>query len=160
MNIPEHERIEHLKRLGLPNNLFIDLFGEQQPVKLRGYLGEPSCFYSQGWPDRPGYFPELVDKHLLPLWECATCVFAVDISNDKTEYIRFYVDCPSEYEVIGNSIYAALLAVIEIEFDGGALEEELMSLIQLLKMPEPENLYRMLMSGDELDVYKKGFCIE
>jgi hypothetical protein len=158
MNIQDRDRIEEIRKLDLPNNLFDEIFGESASEKIKGYLSEPSAFYTQGWPDNSGYFPELNDKALLPLWECSTSIYAVDISDGKREFIQFYVEFPDEYEVIGNSIYLALLAVIDSEFDAGAIDHELVSLISLFQMPKPNELYNLLTSGEELDDHKQQEC--
>lgn len=158
MNIQPHIRLEKLRELGLPGGLFDSLFGPNVVKGIRRYLGEPDYFYAQGYPDKPGNFPELGDKCLLPLWECSDCIYAVDLNCGKPEYIRFHLECSKEYEVLGGSIYSALLAVIEQEVDGGAVDEELDLLIKNFKMPDPGNLFYLLMAGEELDDYKRKHC--
>jgi hypothetical protein len=143
MSISEIDREEEINALGLPPVLNDLLLFKIDCGAFSQYFEKPHYFYSKGYPDNPGYWPELGERKLLPLWERGGEIYALDIISSNIEGISFYAECPEEFEKF-QSIYEAIFKIIELhtwEFGGEEKEiEEAITFAKLIGLPNIQGL--------------------
>lgn len=147
MHIQNAERIERIHGLPLRPEIRQMLTGQLQLGPFQEYFGEPSHFYAQGYPDRPGSWPIFADRQLLPLWQHHEKIYAMDLSVHPPELISWYIDCPDDFTTIP-SVDAAVFDMIELHvWDYGCEEQQAVEAIHFAKqiaLPHTERLCDLL----------------
>ncbi|WP_415898128.1 hypothetical protein [Neptuniibacter sp. QD57_21] len=141
MSVPEHKRKAAIKGLSLRPEVIKLLLKSEGFGELSRYFEQPDYFYARGYPEKPGYWPELKNRELLPLWEFSEEIYALDLLSDKLVF--FNIECPSEYELL-NSIDQAIFKMIELhtwEFGGEETEiSEAIDFAEKVKLPNISGL--------------------
>jgi hypothetical protein len=141
MSIPANKREEMIQGLPVRSEVIDLLLKSKSFGALGRYFEAPEYFYSIGYPENPGDWPELGNRDLLPLWEFSEEVYALDLLSN--ELVIFDIECPDEYEVLG-SIDQAIFRMIELhtwEFGGGEQEvNEAVNFAKEIKFPNLSGL--------------------
>lgn len=148
MHVPKNDRESMISSHPIRNEVREVLIHGPIVDSFREYFSSPEMFYAQGWPDDPGNWPIFAGRMLLPLWERHEKLFALDLSGSG-EVIAFYVECPDEYDRLGN-IDVALLEGISfhvIECDRDA--EEALVFAESIALPHLDRLREALRGPDE-----------
>ncbi len=102
------------------------------------YFELPQYFYSKGYPENPGDWPELGNRELLPLWEFSEEIYALDLLSNKLVF--FKIECPSDYESL-DSIDQAIFKMIELHtWELGGEEKEINEAIEFAKRVKLPNI--------------------
>ncbi|GAA6132106.1 hypothetical protein [Halopseudomonas sabulinigri] len=141
MSVPAHKREELIKGLSVRPAVICLLLNSEDFGALARYFEVPEYFYSKGHPEKPGDWPELGNRDLLPLWEFSEEIYAHDLLSN--ELVLFNIECPSEYEILG-SIDQAIFKMIELhtwEFGGEDQEvNEAINFAEKVKLPNISGL--------------------
>ena len=94
--VPEGERMDGLRRLGLSEALVRQSAGESlDPLFSFRCQGPPHfSYHGAGCPDGPP---------LLPLWDCCDSVTGVRASDRRLEFIEFSIESSEEYTVLAHT---------------------------------------------------------
>ena len=114
--IPDSQRLEALRRLGLSEPLILQSAGEQQhPYFWYRCLGPPQLVYQgAGAPD---------GCLLYPLWDCLDVVTAVWQPGGRLQFIEFNVQTPEEYAVLARSEQGLWARVFDLLHDDYITEQ-------------------------------------
>lgn len=141
MSVLEKDREAVIKKLGLRPELTDLLLYNLDCGAFSSYFVKPEYFYANGSPDSPGFWPELGDRNLLPLWEHFEKIYAIDIKNNRNEGVSFYIESPEKYETFRN-IDKAIFKMIELHvWEYGGTEKEIEESIQFAKKVSLPNLH-------------------
>lgn len=141
MSVPAKKREDTIKELSLRPEVVNLLLKSEEFGALSRYFELPEYFSSRGYSEKSGYWPELENRELLPLWEFSEEIYALDLLSHKV--VSFNTECPSEYEIL-DSIDQAIFRMIELhtwEFGGEDKEiSEAIEFAEKVKLPNISGL--------------------
>ncbi|ROT98738.1 hypothetical protein EB809_12840 [Marinobacter sp. R17] len=144
MSVPLHEREATIRGLKLRPEVVDLLLKNDDFGPFSRYFEEPEYFYSKGYPDKPGDWPEVGNRELLPLWEYSEEIFALDLLSEKV--VSFYTESPDEYELV-DSIDQAIFMMIELHtWESGGSDKEINEAIEFaekVRLPNISGLMRL-----------------
>ncbi len=144
MSVPANKREEAIKSLSLRPEVTELLLKNAEFGALSRYFEMPQYFYSKGYPESPGDWPELRNRELLPLWEFSEEIYALDLLSRKL--FSFSIECPNEYELF-DSIDQAIFKMIELHtWEFGGEEQEINEAIEFaerVKLPNIPELAKL-----------------
>lgn len=147
MHVLNEDRISQIDELAIRSELKQLFAGTLQIGPFQEYLEQPSNFYSQGWPDKPGNWTTFSERKLLPLWQHSEKLYALDLNSNPHECISWYAECPNEYETI-RSIDNAIFEMIVLhvwEYGGDRQEaNEAIVFAELVGLPNIDGLRTLL----------------
>ncbi len=111
MSVPENKREEMIRGLSVRPEIIDLLLKDKDFGSFARYFEAPEYFYSRGYPEKSGDWPELGSRDLLPLWEFSEEIYALDLTSN--ELIIFNIECPREFDVF-SSIDQAIFKMIEL----------------------------------------------
>jgi hypothetical protein len=136
MSVPANKREEAIRGLSLRPEVTELFLKSEVHGPLSRYFESPHYFYSRGYPEKSGEWPELGNRDLLPLWEFSEEIYALDLLSN--ELVIFNIECPGEYELLG-SIDQGIFKMIELHtWDFGGQEQEVseaISFAERVKLP-------------------------
>ncbi len=161
--MPENNRVDGIQSLKLNTKINDFLITLNAPDEFKYLFKMPNNFYSQGSPESPGSWPNFENRKLLPLWEHFEQVFAVDTSDNKTEYLSFYLEAPDEPTIYGTSVFLPIFHMLELhvwEYGGESKEaKEAYEFAKSLGFPRLDVFQALLINhisctDSQIDVYR------
>lgn len=144
MSVPANKREETIRGLSLRPQVTELLLKNADFGALSRYFELPQYFYSKGYPESPGDWPELGNRELLPLWEFSEEIYALDLISNKL--LTFNIEYPTEYESL-DSIDQAIFKMIELHtWEFGGEEQEINEAIEFaerVKLPNISELTKL-----------------
>jgi hypothetical protein len=151
MHIPEDDRISEIEKLDLRQELKDLLTGETDAGDLQDCFSAPLYFYSQGYPENPGDWPEFGERRLLPLWEHDENIIALSVERKPHKVVSFYTEAPEEFEVLPN-VDSAVYEMMKFHWESDGTDEgveQILAFAKSIAFPKIAELEELLQDWSE-----------
>ena len=148
MIVPREERKETIESLGFSKHIEKLLLTHEVNEDLNDYFQTLSYIYC--FDDSPFF----KNRKLLGLWEqWGGLIYAFDLNNK--EYIKFWLECDDDIDIIEGSIYNVLLSVFDLHVheygNGDEGAREVLNFANTIDFPHLNLLKEVLFEGTYSD---------